>query len=232
MDVLDYWRALSPELPGIRGLCTQVTAFHDKEQLTERLDALRAAEMDGVIFVGVPRTMSDGEGPGMPPTDALTEFADVIDERGAILIPTRDSEQGRFTFKCERGATFGMTQLLFSDAIVDFLRDFAAQTPLRPKVLLSFGFVPGAETRVGLIDWLIQDPGNDAVKQEQAFVARLAEMSLADKKRELVELYQRVIDGVGELGFEIGVHFEVPYGVSAPAFETFTEMLDHYNPVG
>ncbi len=25
MDVLDYWNILRPELPGLRGLCTQVT---------------------------------------------------------------------------------------------------------------------------------------------------------------------------------------------------------------
>ena len=35
-----------------------------------------------------------------------------------ILIPTREGEQGRFDFKCNQGANFGMTQLLYSDAIV------------------------------------------------------------------------------------------------------------------
>ena len=27
LDVLDYWSLISPELPGVKGLCTQVTAF-------------------------------------------------------------------------------------------------------------------------------------------------------------------------------------------------------------
>ncbi|OLT45424.1 hypothetical protein BJF85_18775 [Saccharomonospora sp. CUA-673] len=231
MDVLDFWNTVSGELDGVRGLCTQVTAFHDKPQLTERLGALRSAGMDGIVFVGVPRTMADGEGSGMAPTDALAEFTDVVPNRGAILIPTRDGEQGRFGFKCDRGATYGMTQLLYSDAIVGFLREFAVTTEHRPDIQLSFGFVPKVETKLGLIDWLIQDPGNEVVKQEQEYVARLAEMSFEDKKRELVDLYKRVVDQVVDLGFDISIHLEVPYGVSKPAFEVFAEMLDHYSPL-
>ncbi|WP_019815307.1 mycobacterial-type methylenetetrahydrofolate reductase [Saccharomonospora saliphila] len=232
MDTLDFWRTVRPVIgEHVRGLCTQVTAFHDKPRLTERLRSLRDSGMDGITFVGVPRTMSDGEGPGMAPTDALSEFTDVVDNRGVILIPTREGEQGRFNFKCDSGATFAMTQLLFSEAIVDFLADFAKQTPHRPEILLSFGFIPSAETKVGLIDWLIQDPGNDVVKQEQEFVARVAEKSFAERKKAVVDLYKRVVDGVGELGFPLSIHLEAPYGPSKPAFETFAEMLDHFSPL-
>ena len=64
-----------------------------------------------------------------------------------------------------------MTQLLYSDAIVGFPdRSSPSTTEHRPEILLSFGFVPEIETRVGLIDWLIQDPGNAAVAAEQEFV--------------------------------------------------------------
>ena len=35
LDVLDYWSLIKPELPGLRGLCTQVTAFMD-EAVTRR----------------------------------------------------------------------------------------------------------------------------------------------------------------------------------------------------
>ncbi|MBA8824399.1 hypothetical protein FHX42_001746 [Saccharopolyspora lacisalsi] len=230
MDVLDFWKTVQPEVGDVNGLCTQVTAFHDKQQLTERLHSLRDAGMDGVAFVGVPRTMADGEGPGLAPTDALTQFQDVIGNRGSILIPTREGEQGRFNFKCERGATYGMTQLLYSDAIVDFLGEFAKQTSHRPEILLSFGFVPGAESNAKLIDWLIQDPGNPAVEREQKFVAELAERSFAERKQALVDLYKRVIDGVGGLGFPLSVHLEAPYGNVKPAFETFAEMLDYWAP--
>jgi hypothetical protein len=117
MDTLDFWQAVKPEVPGVRGLCTQVTAFHDKDQLSTRLRTLTDAGMDGIAFVGVPRTMADGEGPGVAPTDALSQFQDLVPNRGVILIPTREGEQGRFSFKCERGATYAMTQLLYSDAI-------------------------------------------------------------------------------------------------------------------
>jgi hypothetical protein len=230
LDVLDYWSLIQPELPGLRGLCTQVTAFMDEPALGDRLATLGDAGFDGIVFVGVPRTMSDGEGSGVAPTDALSIFDKKVDNRGAILIPTRDGERGRFEFKCNQGANFALTQLLYSDAIVGFLRDFAKSTDHRPEILLSFGFVPKVETRVGLIEWLIQDPGNAAVADEQEFVRSLASRDPADKRQLMVDLYKRVIDGVGELGFPLSIHFEATYGVSGAAFETFSEMLAYWSP--
>jgi hypothetical protein len=174
--------------------------------------------------------MSDGEGAGVAPTDALSIYRDVVPNRGAILIPTRADEAGRFGFKCAQGATYGMTQLLYSDAIVGFLREFSRASDQRPEILLSFGFVPKVESRVGLINWLIQDPGNAAVAAEQEFVRTLAAAEPAHKRRLVVDLYQRVIDGVADLGFPLSIHFEATYGYSAPAFETFAEMLAYFSP--
>lgn len=230
LDVLDFWSIIKPELPGLRGLCTQVTAFMDESALRRRLTDLCDAGMEGVVFVGVPRTMSDGEGSGVAPTDALSIYRELVSNRGVILIPTREGEQGRFTFKCAQGATYGMTQLLYSDAIVGFLTEFAQSTDHRPEVLLSFGFVPKVESRVGLINWLIQDPGNAAVAAEQEFVKELAGCDPARKRRRMVDLYKRVIDGVADLGFPLSIHFEATYGVSAPAFQAFAEMLAYWSP--
>lgn len=230
LDVSDFWSIIHPELPGVRGLCTQVTAFLDEAALRTRLMGLRQSGFDGIIFVGVPRTLNDGEGGGVAPTDALSKFDDLVDNRGVILIPTRDGERERFDFKCDRGATFGMTQLLYSDAIVGFLRDFSEVSDHRPEVLLSFGFVPKMESKVGLVDWLIQDPGNEAVAAEQAFVRTLAAGEPDVKRRQLLDLYKRVIDGVAELGFPLSLHFEAPYGISKPAFDTFAEMLAYWSP--
>ena len=166
----------------------------------------------------------------MAPTDALSLYDQLVRNRGVILIPTRDAEQGRFNFKCDRGATFGMTQLLYSDAIVGFLREFAATTEHRPEILLSFGFVPKFENRVGLINWLIQDPGNEVVAHEQVFVAQLADAEPDEKRKLMLDLYKRVIDGVVDLGYPLSLHLEAPYGVSAPAFETFAELLSYWSP--
>lgn len=230
LDVLEFWSAITPELPGVNGLCTQVTAFMDEPTLRARLTDLRTAGIEGIIFVGVPRTMNDGEGSGVAPTDALSIYDQLVANRGVILIPTRDSERGRFNFKCNQGATFGMTQLLYSDAIVGFLTDFAKNTDHRPEILLSFGFVPKFENRVGLINWLIQDPGNDAVTDEQALVRKLAESEPDQKRKLMLDLYKQVIDGVADLGYPLSIHLEAPYGVSAPAFETFAEMLAYWSP--
>ncbi|OMC09043.1 mycobacterial-type methylenetetrahydrofolate reductase [Mycolicibacterium fortuitum] len=230
MDVLDYWNILRPELDGMRGLCTQVTSFLDSEALGKRLTDLSAAGFEGIAFVGVPRTMKDGEGEGVAPTDALSIYEDLVLNRGAILIPTREGEQGRFNFKCDQGATYGMTQLLYSDAIVGYLKKFAETTDHRPEILLSFGFVPKMESKVGLINWLIQDPGNEAVAAEQAFVSDLAQREPTEKRQLMLDLYKRVIDGVAGLGFPLSIHFEAAYGVSKPAFETFAEMLEYWAP--
>jgi len=230
MDVLEFWNLIHPQLSGMRGLCTQVTSFLDESALAQRLAVLQAADFDGIAFVGVPRTMADGAGSGVAPTDALSIYASQVANRGVILIPTRDGEQGRFGFKCGQGATYGMTQLLYSDAIVGFLKEFAATTRYRPEILLSFGFVPKVESKVGLIDWLIQDAGNPLVAAEQEFVAKLAGQDPADKRALMLDLYKRVIDGVGELGFPISIHLEAAYGVSRPAFETFAEMLAYWAP--
>lgn len=230
LDVLDYWSVIAPELPGVGGLCTQVTSFSDERALRSRLDDLLGAGIEGIAFVGVPRTMTDGEGTGVPPTDALSRFRDVVANRGVVLIPTRADEVGRFGFKCDQGATYALTQLLYSEAIVGFLREFAATSEHRPEILLSFGFVPKMESRVGLVNWLIQDSGNAAVAAEQEFVRTLA-ASEPDRKRALmIDLYKRVVDGVADLGFPLSIHLEATYGVSAPAFETFAEMLDYWSP--
>jgi Mycobacterial methylenetetrahydrofolate reductase len=230
LDVLDFWSVVKPELPGVRGLCSQVTAFMDEQSLRQRLGDLVGAGIDGIVFVGVPRTMADGEGSGVAPTDALSIYRELVHNRGVILIPTREGEQGRFNFKCDQGATFAQTQLLYSDAIVGFLTEFARTTDHRPEILLSFGFVPKLENRVGFINWLIQDPGNAAVADEQAFVTTLATTEPAQKRKLMVDLYKRVIDGVVDLGFPLSVHLEATYGNSAPAFETFAELLDYWSP--
>jgi Mycobacterial methylenetetrahydrofolate reductase len=230
LDVLDFWSIIKPELPGVNGLCTQVTAFMDEPSLRGRLTELCAAGMEGVVFVGVPRTMNDGEGSGVAPTDALSIYRDLVANRGVIVIPTREGEQGRLNFKCNQGATYGMTQLLYSDAMVSFLTEFAKNTDHRPEILLSFGFVPKVEDGVGLINWLIQDPGNAAVADEQAFVKRLASSEPAQKRQLMVDLYKRVIDGVVDLGFPLSIHLEATYGVSAAAFATFAEMLAFWSP--
>ena len=207
-----------------------MTSFSSEQVLRRRLTDLLAAGIEGVAFVGVPRTMSDGEGEGVPPTDALGIYSDLVPNRGVVLIPTRADEVDRFGFKCDKGATYALTQLLYSDAIVGFLRDFARHSEHRPEILLSFGFVPKAESRVGLLNWLIQDPGNAAVAAEQEFVRTLAASEPERKRRMMVDLYRRVVDGVAELGFPLSIHLEAAYGVSPAAFDTFAELLDHWSP--
>ena len=231
LDVLEYWSLIQPELPGLRGLCTQVTAVHGRGGPRRAADHPRRRRVRGHrLRRRAPHHERRRRAPVSPRRMRCRSTTTVVDNRGVILIPTREGEQGRFDFKCNQGANFGMTQLLYSDAIVGFLTDFAKNTDHRPEILLSFGFVPKVETRVGLIDWLIQDPGNAAVADEQEFVRSLASRDPADKRQLMVDLYKRVIDGVADLGFPLSIHFEATYGVSGAAFETFAEMLAYWSP--
>jgi hypothetical protein len=230
MDVVDFWQGLRPTIGSLSGLCTQVTVFETESYLAEKVRILSDAGMDGVIFVGKPHGLAAGDAPGPTPQEALTRFRSEIAHRGVVLIPTRRGELDRLDAKCAHGATFALTQLLYSDRIVEFLRAFATRSEHRPEILLSFGFVPGAEARVGLIDWLLHDDGNNEVAREQAFVARLAASPPEPRRDALVDLYRRVLGGVGDLGFPISVHLESPYGLSDSACETFNAMLDHWSP--
>lgn len=225
LDPLDTWRAIRNTLP-LNCIVTQVTAFHSEQRLIERFRKLRQAGIERAVCVGVPRTMRDGEGGGVPPMEAVARFRDEMPYRGVILIPTRQGESERFRYKLEQGADFAMCQLLYSDHVVPFLRELAGRTDRRPEILLSFGHIAKAEANKGLIRWLIKDEGNPLVEKEIAYVERLAGMPMELRRAELVAHYERVIDGVRDLGFRIGLHLECPYGFSDPAFETFAAMLD------
>ena len=213
LDVLDFWSIIKPELPGINGLCTQVTAFMDEASLRRRLTDLSDAGMEGVVFVGVPRTMNDGEGSGVAPTDALSIYRDLVANRGVILIPTREGEHGRFNFKCDQGATYGMTQLLYSDAIVGFLTEFAKTTDHRPgdPAVVRVRAEGGEPDRP---DQLADPgPGQRRGGRRAGVRRRLAGSEPPQKRQLMLDLYKRVVDGVAELGFPLSIHLEATYGV-------------------
>jgi len=228
MDPIDVYKAAQSDLP-LDCIVTQVTPFLSPSDLERRVQTLQSESINRIVFVGVPRTMADGEGDGMAPTDALSHFSETVPHRGVILIPTREGERGRFQYKIDRGANFALTQLLYSDYITGFLPKMKEVTDERPRIYLSFGYVPKSEPRAGLIRWLIQDE-NPVVEKEMEYVTQLAEKEFEDKKASLVDLYKRVIDGVHDLGFPLGLHLECPYGFSKPAFETFHAMMDVWTP--
>lgn len=227
-DPLDFYRAVSDELP-LEAIVTQVSVFTPVPELEKRVERIQAEGVSRVIFIGVPRIWNEEDVVGLYPNQAIAHFRETLPSRGVILISTRPDEESRFEAKLEAGATFGMTQLLFSDHVVSFLRRLAEKTDRRPELLLSFGYVPKMETRKGLIRWLIQDE-SPVVKREMERVAEIAELPFKEKKATLVDHYRRVVEGARELGFPVGVHLECPYGVSKPAFETFAAMLDTWSP--
>ena len=228
MNSLATWQTIRKDLP-LKCVVTQVTAFHSENQLTERFRALRVAGIERAVCVGVPRTMADGEGSGVSPTEAVQRFKSEMPSLGVVLIPTRQGEHERFKYKLDKGADFALCQLLYSNRIVQFLHEMSKQTDHRPEILLSFGFVPKAETRVGLIRWLIKDK-NPLVEQEIQYVAELAGKPLTQKKAELVDLYKRITGELQNLGFPLGIHLECPYGFTNPAFEVFQALLHTWSP--
>jgi hypothetical protein len=227
LDPIDTKRYLSESLP-VDYIVTQVTVYTPMDQLRQRAEKLRGEGINRVIFVGAPRVENERM-VGPTPPEAISNLQDIIPSCGVILIPTRESEVDRFSAKVEAGASFGNTQLLFSDYVTTFLGDLAEKTDKRPEIVLTFGYVPKAEAKVGLFEWMIWDD-QPVVKDEIDFVSNIAEKPFNEKKDKLVDLYKQVIDGVHKYDFPIGVQFSIPYGVSGPAFETFSEMLEVWSP--
>lgn len=227
LDVLDLDREIR-EILDAQSIVTQVTAFSSTAELDARMDALRASGIQRAVFVGVPRTLADGQGPGLTPADALRRYRDRLQSCGVVMIPTRTSEAARFQEKVSAGANLALTQMLFSDLTARVLADVQVEGP-RPEILLSFGYVPKVEERVGLIRWLIRDSTEEA-QNEMEIVAKLAGMSFPAKKAMLVDLFQRVTEGVARTGFPAGLHFECPYDFNRYAIEVFHAMLDVWTP--
>jgi hypothetical protein len=227
LDPIDTKRYLSESLP-VDYIATQVTVYTPMEKLRQRAEKLRSEGINRVIFVGAPRVENERM-VGPTPPEAINNLGDIIPSCGVILIPTRESEVERFSAKVDAGATFGSTQLLFSDYVTTFLDDLANKTDKRPEIMLTFGYVPKAEAKVGLFEWMIWDD-QPVVKDEIEFVSGIAEKPFNEKKEKLVDLYKQVIDGVHKYDFPIGVQFSIPYGISGPAFETFSEMLEVWSP--
>ncbi len=226
-DTLNISSSWARELQS-SSIVTQVTPFSTVEDLKRRLESLRIQGVDRCVYVGVPRVWNQQNVIGPYPDQALTIFNHIIPHGGCVLIPTRPDENKRFLSKVRKGADFGLTQLLYSDYITTFLSSLNLNAP-KPEILLSFGYVPKIESRIGLIKWLIKDRSN-LVKHEMDLVERLANLPYKQKLATLLDLYKRVIDGITDLGFPIGIHFECPYGPSEPALEVFNDMLDYWSP--
>ncbi len=227
LDPIDTKRYLSESLP-VDYIATQVTVYTPMEELRQRAERLKSEGINRVIFVGAPRVENERM-VGPTPPEAISNLQDTIPSCGVILIPTRESEVDRFAAKVDAGASFGNTQLLFSDYITTFLDDLSKKTDKRPEIMLTFGYVPKAEAKVGLFEWMIWDD-QPVVKDEIEFVSNIAEKPFDEKKEKLVDLYKQVIEGVHKYDFPIGVQFSIPYGISGPAFDTFSEMLDVWSP--
>ena len=227
LDPLDASRVLRQEL-STAFILTQVTVFTPYDQLVARLRALKESGIERVVYVGVPRVFDESDIVGPFPSDALDLFRDLMPSQGVILIPTRPDEDQRFLQKLDHGANFALTQLLFTDQIADFLKSVRGAEH-KPEVILSFGYVPKVELKTRLITWLIRD-ATDLAKQEMDCVAEVAALPFERKKAWLVDCYKRVIDGAAGLGFPLGLHLECPYGVTEPALETFSAMLETWSP--
>ncbi|HEY3235456.1 MAG TPA: mycobacterial-type methylenetetrahydrofolate reductase, partial [Polyangiaceae bacterium] len=227
LDALEVQQILKPELP-LSYILTQVTVFTPLAELKKRILALRRSGVERTVFVGVPRVFREEDVVGPYPSEALGIFREDMPSRGVIVIPTRPDEAERFTAKLTAGANFALCQLLFSHSILQFLRALP-RPENEPELLLSFGYVPQVELKIGLIRWLIRDAG-PIVEAEMAAVAELAALPYAQKKQRLLELYKRIVFESQGHGFRIGLHFECPYGLSEPAAETFAAMLEVWSP--
>ena len=131
---------ISPELPGSKDSAPRSRRSPTRLHCGRAIGTdLVSAGMEGVAFVGVPRTWPTARVPGVRAhrCPGALRRRPGSQSRG-YLIPTRADEIGRFGFKRRQGATYGMTQLLYSDAIVGFCGSSPRADDARPEILLSF----------------------------------------------------------------------------------------------
>ncbi len=223
IDSLETTQALAQEFPTSL-IVTQMTELVSLDLIKERVNKFKKRGVERVLFVGTPQSPGKRHPAGPSPAEAISAFQSTIPSRGVILIPTRLDEEERFRGKLASGANFALTQMIYTDEVVRFLR-VLSKHPHRPEVILSFGYVPRLELKTGLIKWLITN-GNTAALEDSRQVEKLSSLSFKEKKAYFVELCKRVADGAQPLGFPLGVQFACPYGVSRPALETFCAILD------
>lgn len=133
---------------GVGGLCTQVTSFSDEPTLRARLGDLLGAGIEGIAFVGVPRTMSDEEGRRTADRCAVSLSGPGRQPRGADPDSRRRGRRVRVQMRPGH----------LPDATLEAIIRVPRTSPQQPPAgdLLSFGFVPKLESRVGLVNWLIR----------------------------------------------------------------------------
>lgn len=226
-DPLDFHTALAQEFPHCDMIVSQVTPFTPVSDLERRVRRARQQGVNRMVFVGVPREYAESEVVGLYPDQALTYFRELMPGRGVITIPVRPHEHDRLAAKVASGANFAITQLLYGDTVVELLRSLRETVEVMPEIILSFGYVPAIETDHALIQWLIQDP---RAQEEMEWVKATAQCSAEERRRRLVEVYRRIVEGVHDLGIRPGVNFEAPYGLSQGAIETFEAMLEIHDP--
>jgi len=226
-DPLDFHTALAEVFPDLDVIVAQVTPFTPVSDLERRVRRARQQGIRRMVFVGVPREYEEDEVVGLYPDQALTYFRDLMAGRGVISIPVRPHEHDRLTAKVASGANFVITQMLYSTAVVELVGSLQDLSEHMPQIILSFGHVPALEADHGLIQWLIQDP---RARAEMEWVKATARCSGEERRRRLLEVFRRVVDGVRELGINPGLNFEAPYGLSHGAIETFEAMLEIHDP--
>ena len=226
-DPLDFHTALAQEFPQYDVIVSQVTPFTPVSDLERRVRRARQQGIRNMVFVGVPREYEEAEVIGLYPDQALTYFRELMPGRGVISIPVRPHEHDRLAAKVASGANFAITQLLYGDTIVELLEGLLDSVKEMPQIFLSFGYVPAVEADHALIQWLIED---SRARDEMEWVKATAQCDAEERQRRLVEVYQRIIEGVRALGIEPGVNFEAPYGLSQGAIQTFEAMLEIHDP--
>ena len=152
LDVLDFWSIIKPELPGVRGLCTQVTAFMDESSLRQAAHLPWGdAGFEGIVFVGVPphdeRRRKVRRRSHRRRVDIRLGWSG---NRGVILIPTREGEQGRFNVQVQSGCQ------LRHDAAVVLRRDrwFPLRVRREPPIIGPKSCCPSASCRRSRPGWV------------------------------------------------------------------------------
>ena len=131
LDVLDFWSIIKPNCP-VSTVCARRSPRSSARMRCARATTARATPRSRHRRSSGCRATERRRGArAWPHRTRCRSSTTWCPTEAAILIPTREGEQGRFNFKCATVARHlrRMTQLLYSDAIVGFLYGVRRDSP-------------------------------------------------------------------------------------------------------
>lgn len=212
---------------GVPSIVYRCVPYHEKQVHVDWCK--RALEMGIRAVVVVGRESSVDDCPGPEAGEAITLFKSLGMVVGGVMIPHRENEEQRMVAKVEAGASFFVTQILFSQEDVGPLlvrySALCAKSGVDPKrVVLSFAPVT-SERNLKFMEWLGVQLHPCFREDLLRFPASMVQRSRLEAMKALTRLFEGPIPSDVPLGLNIE---HVMDQNTAAALDLLQEMSEIY----